>query len=385
MDQQEIENEVASIRENRVSERSRDTYRRSYVKFIKYVVESRLDLVPDEFSMLLASDSNNSVKSVMKNFPRVSPINFDLLTAADFISWLVTVRKKDGTKPGNSTYNGLRTSLFNLFRDYGAIMSRKMEGELKDMFKGLKRTTAMQIAQGEGKIKSGKDPLSFSLYRFLAMEMLKEKPREYVFYRFAMIFAWNLMSRIGSALGVCYSHMEWTEDAMCVYFAQMKNDQLGERPRDPRHIYVNPLMPEICPVLALGIYWMVQGFDKNNVRLFPGQSQYDRFRKGLGQSLVLSSIADELERRGMEVKDVGAHSTRKGASTYCASGSTACPSAAAINLRAGWALGGVQDTYLRYEAAGDMYVGRTVTGLPSSQPEFAILPPQFIKGNNDNL
>lgn len=46
---------------------------------------------------------------------------------------------------------------------------------------------------------------------------------------------------------------------------------------------------------------------------------------------------------------------RKGASTFCASGSTACPSAIAVHLRAGWALGGVQDTYLRYQEAGDRY------------------------------
>ena len=68
---------------------------------------------------------------------------------------------------------------------------------------------------------------------------------------------------------------------------------------------------------------------------------------------------------------------QKGASTYGASGSTACPPSAALQLRAGWTLPGVQGTYLRSEAAGDMYVGRTVSGLPSDKPEFAILPPNF--------
>ena len=40
-------------------------------------------------------------------------------------------------------------------------------------------------------------------------------------------------------------------------------------------------------------------------------------------------------------------------------------------------MGGVQDTYLRYEAAGDQYVGRVVCGLPISSSQFAALPPQF--------
>ncbi|ETO75033.1 hypothetical protein F444_09325 [Phytophthora nicotianae P1976] len=64
---------------------------------------------------------------------------------------------------------------------------------------------------------------------------------------------------------------------------------------------------------------------------------------------------------------------RKGAATYCASGSTACPSSTSVHLRAGWSLGGVQNTYLRYESAGDMHAGRTVSGLPPDSHEFAHL------------
>ena len=68
---------------------------------------------------------------------------------------------------------------------------------------------------------------------------------------------------------------------------------------------------------------------------------------------------------------------RKGAATYASSGSTACPSATSVHLRAGWTLGGVQDTYLRYQGAGDMFVGRTVCGLPCDSHDFSILPPHF--------
>ena len=47
--------------------------------------------------------------------------------------------------------------------------------------------------------------------------------------------------------------MEWKEDSLQIFFSQMKNDQMAEKPRDPRHVYANPLMPEICPILALAI------------------------------------------------------------------------------------------------------------------------------------
>ena len=38
------------------------------------------------------------------------------------------------------------------------------------------------------------------------------------------------------AVSICFSHMEWKNDALGIYFAHMKNDQLGERPRDPRNV-----------------------------------------------------------------------------------------------------------------------------------------------------
>ncbi|ETK88726.1 hypothetical protein L915_07061 [Phytophthora nicotianae] len=170
--------------------------------------------------------------------------------------------------------------------------------------------------------------------------------------------------------------MEWSGDALGVYFAHQKNDQEGRRPRDPRHIYTNPLRPAICPVLALAIFWATSPFDGSD-RLFPGSNQYERFRKCLQQLFDRDCVAEELHRRGVDRDELGTHSMRKGAVTYCASASTACPSSTAVHLRAGWSLGGVQNTYLRYESAGDMHVGRTVSGLPPDSHEFAVLPPHF--------
>jgi len=80
----------------------------------------------------------------------------------------------------------------------------------------------------------------------------------------------------------------------------------------------------------------------------------------------------ELTARGMTADDrrpFGHAFHAQGSATYASSGSTACPSSTPIHLRAGWALGGVQDTYLRYESAGDMFVGKIVAGLPTTQAE----------------
>ncbi|OWZ03583.1 hypothetical protein PHMEG_00024660 [Phytophthora megakarya] len=74
----------------------------------------------------------------------------------------------------------------------------------------------------------------------------------------------------------------------------MKNDQSGDRPRDPRHVYANPLQPTICPILALAIYWTTFTFDADANRLFPGYV-----------------VAAESKRRGVIPRDLG---TRKIAS-----------------------------------------------------------------------
>jgi hypothetical protein len=105
--------------------------------------------------------------------------------------------------------------------------------------------------------------------------------RDVIFARNFMILTWNLMSRASSTLAVCLNHIEFVDDALCIYFPKMKNDQLGERPKDPRYVYANPKKPHVCPLLALGMYWLCYDFESNQRLLFHGNKQYERFRKVL--------------------------------------------------------------------------------------------------------
>jgi hypothetical protein len=129
-----------------------------------------------------------------------------------------------------------------------------MASEIKNTFIGLKRTIIRGQQSGTEPIKVGKSPLPFDLYRKMSYEMLKKGQKEYIFARCFQVLCWNLMARPGNVFSICCNHIEWFGDSLCIYFAHMKNDQLGDLPRDPRHLYANPVMPEICPVLALGIY-----------------------------------------------------------------------------------------------------------------------------------
>ena len=105
--------------------------------------------------------------------------------------------------------------------------------------------------------------------------------------------------------------------------------------------------------------------------------QEDRYRRILQRMLRSEAAACELKERGLTPDCYSTHSIRKGAVTFACAASTAC-SAVTVQLRAGWTLGTVQDTYVRYEEAGDQYVGRVVAGLPSDEPDFAVLCPTFV-------
>ncbi|ETO74209.1 hypothetical protein F444_09989 [Phytophthora nicotianae P1976] len=150
-----------------------------------------------------------------------------------------------------------------------------------------------------------------------------------------------------------------------------KTNQEGNAPKDPRHMYSNPLSPETCWITALALYLACRPSQPPGP-LFPGSEQNARFGS------ILRQLVNDLKHQS----HYGTHSIRKGVATYACSGSTGGPSIANVCLRVGWSLGGVQDRYIRYEAAGDQYLGRVVARLPLSRPEFAILPPHFT--NNES-
>ncbi|OWY95648.1 hypothetical protein PHMEG_00034291 [Phytophthora megakarya] len=89
----------------------------------------------------------------------------------------------------------------------------------------------------------------------------------------------------------------------------MKNEQDGSRPRDPRNVYANPIIPEICPVLGFGIYFAVLVFSQDG-KLFPGGNQYSRFKKILKSVLDDEKMQKKLEEVGLRTNDFGTNSAR---------------------------------------------------------------------------
>ena len=374
-----VQEEVNALWDRQLNKKVRQSYRRKMAAFLVYLFAHQQTCLNQQFVQLSAMTSGTTVNDLMPFLDQpnivVPPVVFSQVTGDLFMNWIVRIRKPDGiSKP--KSYGAYRSALSNLFRDYQVPMPLSIKDRLKGMFKGLKKTVTDDVACGDGEVRVGKLPLPFGTYTWFARKMLSMEQPVYTYGHLCMLLSWNLMCRFSNTKSICWTHMEWRQDALGIYFAQMKNDQGGDRPRDPRHIYANPCNFVVCPILALGLYMLSFTFSDSPF-VFEGGCQDDRFNKFFVNFLSLPDVEAYLRSIGLKPADIGTHSFRKGASTYAASGSTAGPSMVALQLRAGWSMPGVTGTYLRYEAAGDQHTGRTVCGLPVDSASFATLPPHF--------
>jgi hypothetical protein len=170
---------------------------------------------------------------------------------------------------------------------------------------------------------------------------------------------------------------------MTITFAKSKGDQTGEKEGE-KHVYGNPLNPQICPILSMAVWVFTRTFvqlNEDSLRLFDGHTPNKRFEKMFERILRMIEPGSVLFSI---IKELGPHSERKGSGTFVLSLSTAI-SAIAVFLRAGWSVGNVQDRYIFMGAGSDQLVGRAVSGLPINSIEFGTLPPHFKRDENEFL
>jgi hypothetical protein len=159
----------------------------------------------------------------------------------------------------------------------------------------------------------------------LASKFMKKKPADtgcgqswstVLFGWSFFVLMWNLMSRADSVDSIMLQHIEWSEDALIVEEQGHKGDQTGEN-KFGKYIYANPFKPEKCPILSLAVLIFCTPSRKKNgqQQLFAGTNSKERFGHLLRQ-LVQSLSSAEVQVLGCSAEDIGAHSLRKGSSTY---------------------------------------------------------------------
>ena len=266
---------------------------------------------------------------------------------------------------GESSYDSVTSALANLFKE--CKVARDVNDKVKDMWatigvykKGASRDAAKQRKDYGLRSSEGKDPMPFSAYELLCQILNKSSNPQYISAHLFLTLDWNMLSRVDFIVSSNVEFIGMSSDALRFDVGLTKTDQEGKNNIDhPFHVYSCPENPVICPVLA-----MAKHLVKNprilggNCRLFEGSNQYEHyfsiFRKIVNSNEHRQSFID----RGLNPKYFGTHSIRKGAVTHIASGVTSSPPIASICIRANWKMPGVMNRYIKWESAGDQYVGR---------------------------
>ena len=291
---------------------------------------------------------------------------------------------QDGEAPLSvSSVVGYRSALVNLYRNQTKELDPSLNTELKVLLDGYQKVINGLKKRGVMKISEGKQHLKANGYTMLCEKLLTRIPEVsaqswsmVVFSWSYFIVMWNLMSRSDSVDSIMLQHIDWEEDCLTIEEQGHKGDQTGSD-KFGKHVYANPFEPLKCPVLAVAIllFCCPSRSENGNQQLFSGTNSKNRFGKML--RLLLNNLTDdEIQVLGCPAEDIGAHSLRKGSSTY-ALGQVNGPNPVSVFLRMGQSLGRLKDRYIHFGEGADQLCGRMITGLPFNDETFGVLPPHF--------
>ena len=123
------------------------------------------------------------------------------------------------------------------------------------------------------------------------------------------------MSRSINVSDLRFDQIRWDGDSMAVKLATTKCNQQGKDIKD-KFVFANPVVPEVCPVLLLGLNIVcVPKLNTNDNRVFFGGDAANRFSKWL-HAFVDSRSPEELLELGIQKHEYGVHSVRKASFSF---------------------------------------------------------------------
>jgi len=345
---------------------------------------------------------DGSFSSALRHASTLPLLEVSNITAEGFVgymSWLSNISSGE-RRVSKSAYRGKRSAFFHLFRLHnGCGVPPKLSQEIGNLLIGFFRLVALekkeapnnvagpnnarnQARRQRRSVKEGKEPMSPELYAKLCEWFFNWGTIDGMFCLCYLVLSWNLMCRTTNTAHIQFSHIFCnTFDSIQIHFSHSKSDQGGDEAKYGRHLYANPSSPLTCPFFALGSYLSISFNSQQTLDnlLFPGKrgSQEERFSKCLHK--MLADHAEEVATMGYDPGSIGSHSIRKGAVSMI----SACPGGptmASVCVRAGWTMGKIKDTYMRYMSDGDAFCGRCLAMLPLLKSEFAVSPPFFDDG-----
>ena len=191
----------------------------------------------------------------------------------------------------HSTLKKYVTAINNLFTDSHRQVPHVFKSQLSKMLASKRKTEQRMKANGTIPDDNAREEMSFALYRELAMYFLKS---DNMFAHLFLVLCWNMMVRNCNTDDLVFGNCVWTGDSFGVSVKRTKTNPDGSKQVQEtiKHIYANPLMPEVCPILALAMYLVVfpfVGTTKSSTKLFPGSNTQKNFNDCVTAALKVSS------------------------------------------------------------------------------------------------
>ena len=142
-------------------------------------------------------------------------------------------------------------------------VSEKFKTEMKVFLANYKKKFATAKQKGEV-TEQASEKLSSGVYRFLSLQAIKDGNS---FLWAWLTMQWNLMCRSINVQTILLEHFNVDGDAFTEKFFKTKSGQGGEQSYG-KHVYANPLTPEICPILSFAVHAMATAVRPKDDRHF---------------------------------------------------------------------------------------------------------------------
>ena len=312
----------------------------------------------------------------------------DPLVVKAFISGnKVREEKADGTQLFYS-YDHLRK-----YKDailFGAKRARcslpaQYDTEMEPFMNSLKKENQSKRKLGQVTEKEA-DPISFPLYRHICNTALTEGD---IFVWCFTVMQWNCIARSINIGNLRFNCLSVGQDSCIVKYWDTKKDKTGDK-TCPKNCYANPNDPNVCFFTSLGCYLAMNDetyttSSKDTIFLSSDTKETSASQKYCRKLAIFLKKMILTVREFIRPDHANAHGIRKGSATKATSGTTCPPPPASVAHRGEWSLGKVFDIYWLYAESGDQYLGRILAGLDPNSLVFAILPPHFIEGMENNF
>lgn len=112
-----------------------------------------------------------------------------------------------------------------------------------------------------------------------------------------LILSWNIIGRSINIANLALELISFKDDGIFINFGITKTNQDASKNK-PKHIYANPIMPSICPVLSLDIYFFSFVFSRSYTvnaanKLFSENAEI-RFSGWLNKTILSENIKDSV-------------------------------------------------------------------------------------------